>query len=129
MKTILFVLAFCLLCACAAQETPISREQAIQRARDLATINQPEIEATIVPLTNIRAERMKLEDAFKRVMNNDGMTTGQDAQRLVWLVTMDGEWRNVPPMPIGTSTQTALKRFTLIIDATTGDTLGSTFTP
>lgn len=129
MIRIAFVIFLLLCAACANAGTRISREDAIQHARDIASVNQPELEATNVPFTNVRAERMTFLEAVKRAWKTDAVPSGQDPQQTVWLVTMDGEWHNAFPMPTGTPPQQPLHHFTAIVDAMTGEMLGSSYTP
>lgn len=129
MKRIVFVFILLLCAACASDGTRVSREEAIQRARDIASVNQPEIEATNIPFTNVRAERMPLAEASNRLWGSSVGSQGQNPQQIVWLVTMDGEWHNAFPMPTGTPVQQPLHHFGAIVDATTGEMLGSSYTP
>lgn len=129
MKGIAFFLLALLLSACTLIPTPISQQDAIQRALGVASTNQPELEPTGVQPTNLRAERMTFLAAAKRVWNADAVPGGQDPNLVVWVVTMDGEWRNAFPMPTDTPPQRPLRHFSFIVDAMTGDLLGSAGTP
>lgn len=129
MKRVALAVLLCLCTACANRAPGITSEEAIQRARSLVSVNQPEIEATNVPLTNVRAESMTYAEASNRVWKDASVPAGQDPQRRVWVVTMDGEWHSAFPAPTGTAPQQPLHHFAVIIDATTGDMFGSSARP
>lgn len=107
----------------------------MERARTSVAAGGPELVATDVPITNLAAERMTLSEAEKRIWGKQTSPSGQEMDRSVWLVTMDGLWHAGMAIPNGdltpdpNSDPNPLHHFFVIVDATTGEVVESAGKP
>ena len=113
---------FMLLSGCAKESltnnNEIDQQEAIDKAVEIASMSMPEISGSQVTPSNIRAEKMKLEEAAKHLNANPQNAFSEeypDAQ--VWLVSMDGIW--LPAAAPGV-VQKPYKHLSIVIDAKTG---------
>jgi len=128
MKLVVYLFSLWLLIACSTNGTGITRDEAIQRASQAAAFGGPELSPSQVSPSHFAAEQMTFAEAANQIWQTSGSSV-QDPERRVWLVTMDGEWyagMAAPPAPL---TPNALHHFSVIVDATTGEAIGSSGKP
>lgn len=109
--------------------TRISQERAIEIAINFARVGGPEIEVLPATPSNPRAELMTHLEAMKRYLQADSVPVGQDPDKLVWVVTMDGLWRDAFPRPTEAPTPELLFHYIVVLDAETGGHFASGATP
>ncbi len=98
----------------------MNESQAIDAAMSLAKSNQPEINATQVKPTNVKAQQTTLDKAFQDFLSNSTLPPGYSSTTLVWVVTMEGQWTEGFPLPTGVSTPEPYHHFYAILDAKSG---------
>jgi hypothetical protein len=98
----------------------LSEREAIDAAMSLAISNQPEINATQVKPTNINAKQSTLNKAFQEILSNSELPPGYSPTAPVWIITMEGQWREGFPFPTGASTPEPYHHFYVILDAKSG---------
>jgi hypothetical protein len=115
-------LVFVLLSGCAKESltnnNEIDQQEAIDKAVEIASMSMPEISGSQVTPSKILAEKMKLEEAAKRLNTNPQNAFSEespDAQ--VWLVSMDGIWL---PADVPGVVQKPYQHLSIVIDAKTG---------
>ena len=115
-------LVFVLLSGCAEESltknNEIDQREAIDKAVEIASMSMTEISGSQVTPSNIRAEKMKLEEAANRLNTNSQNAFSEespDAQ--VWLVSMDGIWL---PADVPGVVQKPYQHLSIVIDAKTG---------
>jgi len=111
-----------LLSGCAKESltnnNEIDQQEAIDKAVEIASMSMPEISGSQVTPSKILAEKMKLEEAAKRLNTNPQNAFSEespDAQ--VWLVSMDGIWL---PADVPGVVQKPYQHLSIVIDAKTG---------
>lgn len=103
--------------------TVLNEADAINAAMEIATVAQPEIEAPEAPLSTSKAELLDRTIATQQLRD---MGAGHDlpaSAPLVWLVTLDGTWRNGFPIPTGQPTPLPYHHYLIVLDAFTGERL------
>jgi len=115
-------LVFVLLSGCAKESltnnNEIDQQEAIDKAVEIASMSMPEISGSQVTPSKILAQKMKLEEAAKRLNTNPQNAFSEespDAQ--VWLVSMDGIWL---PADVPGVVQKPYQHLSIVIDAKTG---------
>ena len=120
----LFFLIMLLLSGCKqgsiVPDKGLNQQEAIEAALKIASMSQPEISGAQVTPSNVQAELMTLGKAVKRIQEDNSVATGDDPEKLVWLVTMDGIWLDEFPLPTGMPTPEPYHHFAIIIDQKTG---------
>ena len=120
----LFFLIILLLSGCKqgskVPDKGLNQQEVIDAALKIASMSQPEISGAQVTPSNVHAELMTLGKAVKRIQEDNSVATGDDPEKLVWLVTMDGIWLDEFPLPTGLPTPEPYHHFTYIIDQKTG---------
>lgn len=109
--------------------TRISRDRAIEIALKMAKSGGPEIEVLPATPSNPRAELMTHLEAMKRYLHADSVPVGQDPDQLVWVVTMDGLWRDAYPRPTEAPTPELFFHYIIVLDAETGGHYATGATP
>jgi hypothetical protein len=129
--SLLFI--FALMSACAPWSAFSVGEITMQKALDLAlasvSTSRPEISAPQVRPFNLKAERLPLIEAVKRISVDNTPAAGFDPQLPVWLVTVDGLWLDEFPRPDGFPTPQPYRHFFVILDAKTGMEIESAAKP
>ena len=98
----------------------LNESEAIEAALRMATINQPEIEVTQVKPTNIQARQTTLAQAFQENLPGSTLPLEYAPSAPVWVITMEGEWKDGFPLPTGTNTPEPYHHFFVILDAKSG---------
>ena len=117
-----------------ATSTPsglLSKQQAINAARENAASSRPEVSGALVTPANVQAELMPLGEAQRRLGESTPSAGGESADTPVWYVTMEGLWAGEASAPGTTlaATQPPYHSFTLILDARTGLEIESLLRP
>ena len=116
------MLVILLLSGCAreslAESREISQQGAIDVAVRIASVSMPEISGSQVAPSNIQAEKMRWEDAVKRLnLDPKNVSSETSPEAKVWLVSMDGIWL---PASVPDVVQEPYRHLSLIIDPQTG---------
>jgi hypothetical protein len=99
----------------------ISEQAAIESALAIAMSSRPEISASQVLPREIVATQMTLAEAVRAAFSREaGIPAGYQADRLVWVVTMEGWWTDQFPRPTDSPTPPPYRNLILILDAATG---------
>jgi hypothetical protein len=123
MQRYLFLtLVFLLLSGCAKEfltnNSEIDQQEAIDKAVEIASMSMPEISGSQVAPSNIHAEKMKLEEAAKRLnANPQNAFSEESSDTHVWLVSMDGIWL---PADAPGVVQKPYQHLSIVIDVKTG---------
>ncbi len=112
-----------------ALKATFSRDDAIARAMMLARGAQPEISGALEGPRNPQAELLTLGEANHRVFGQAQLAPGESPDQAVWLVTLEGAWRDESSRPTGIPTPVLWHHYYVIIDANTGEFLSSTAGP
>jgi len=115
-----------------AKDSYISQEKAIDLALEIASSSAPEISGPQETPSNLRTERMTLDEAIKQIHPNEEVSGyGADPAMMVWLITMDGLWLGEMTAPDSTpaSNSGTYHHYAIILDAKTGSEISSTLSP
>ena len=118
--------------SCVPTPTPspsISEQEAIAIAIKNASMSSPGLSGAKIPPENVHAEQMTLAVAVKRLTGNDDVGAGYDPNMTVWLVSMEGIWTSEFPRPTGWPTLQPYHHFAVILNAKTGEEIGSSARP
>ena len=121
-KYLLSTLICLLLSGCArgflAEQSELDQQEAIDTAVKIAAMSIPEFGGSQVEPTNIRAEKMTLEQAAKRFGENpQNAFSKASPDTQVWLVSMDGVWQGAEAPGVATK---PYQHLSIILDAKTG---------
>jgi len=121
---IIFTLALSLLTGCqpfsSNSNSPISKQEAIDTAIEIASTSRPEVSGAQITPYNITSEQMTLVRAVKRLYRKNEVAVGSDPQMTVWFVRMEGIWSDEFPRPGGFPIPVPYHHYAVILDAKTG---------
>lgn len=101
----------------------LNERRAIDAVLRMATMDQPEIEVTLVKPTNIQAKQTTLAKAFQETLPDSTLPLEYSPSAPVWVITMEGEWKEGFPFPTGTNTPEPYHHFYVILDAKSGSAI------
>lgn len=101
----------------------LTEREAIDAAIRLATSNQPEINVTQVNPTNIMTKQSTLDKAFQEILSTSTIPPKYSPTTPVWIIIMEGQWKEGFPFPTGVSTPGSYDHFYVILDAKSGSTI------
>lgn len=124
-----FLLAACAVPPAATATGLITRQQAVAKAVDSASMSAPEVSGALVAPTNVQAMQITLGEALLRMGENANPPGGYSRELPVWYVTMDGLWEGEMAAPGVTVTPARYHHRIVVLNAVTGMEIESSLRP